>query len=271
MMAQLRGAFGIRVDFSLALFSMALILARLLPVIIFSPFLGGESIPAQLRMGLGAVLGILLFPALSEQVVQIPMAVVPYLALLLKEMFIGFTLAFIVGFVFHAAAVAGGFIDQLSGVMQAQTLVPHVQHKATLYFSLKFQLAVVLFLTLNGHHWVIGGLAESFLKVPLNEFPPFSFGMLPLMELVMRLFGDLFRIGLILASPVLLAVFLTEAALGVINRAAPQIQVFFMAMSIKPAVAMLMVIVSLHLMTQRLSQEYVEMFRHFNRAFGLMG
>jgi len=271
ILAQARNELGIRVDFSLALFSMALILARLLPVIIFSPFLGGESIPQQVRMGLGIVLGVVLFPSLSEQVVQIPMAVVPYLALLLKEVFIGFSLAFIVGLVFQAAATAGGFIDMLSGITQAQMMVPQLQRQVTLYSSLKFQLSVVVFLTLSGHHWVLGGLTESFLKLPLNEFPQFSLGMWPFIELVLRIFGDLFRIGLMLASPVLLAIFLTEAALGVINRAAPQIQVFFMAMSIKPAVAMLMVIVSLHLILQRLLLEYGVMFRQFNRALDLMG
>jgi len=271
ILTQARNEFGIRVDFSLALFSMALILARLLPVIIFSPFMGGESIPPQVRIGLGVVLGVLLFPALSEQVVQIPIEVVPYLALLLKEIFIGFTLAFIVGLVFHAAGTAGGMIDSFSGLMQAQTLVPQLQHQATLYSSLKFQLAVVLFLTLNGHHWVLEGLAESFLKLPLNEFPRFSLGMWPFVELVLRVFGNLFRIGLMLASPVLLAIFLTETALGTINRAAPQIQVFFIAMSIKPAVAALMVFVALHLMVQRIVQEYGITLQHFGRALGLMG
>jgi flagellar biosynthetic protein FliR len=95
--------------------------------------------------------------------------------------------------------------------------------------------------------------------------------MWPFIELVLRVFGDLFRIGLILASPVLLAVFLTETALGAINRAAPQIQVFFMAMQLKPAVAVLMVLVSLHLISERLVQEYGMMFQRFGRALGLLG
>jgi len=270
ILTQVRNEFGIRVDFSLAVFSMALILARVLPVVIFSPFLGGESIPQQVRIGLGVVLGVVLFPSLSEQVSQIPIEVVPFLALLLKEVFVGFTLAFIVDLVFQAVATAGGFIDMFSGVMQAQMLVPQLQRQVTLYSSLKFQLAVVLFLTLNGHHWIIESLAESFLKIPLNGFPQFSLGMWPLVEVVMRAFADLFRIGLTLASPVLLAVFLTETALGVINRAAPQIQVFFMAMQLKPAVAALMVIVSLHLMVQRFYQEYSVMFLRFGRVLGLL-
>jgi flagellar biosynthetic protein FliR len=271
ILTQVRNEFGIRVDFSLAVFSMALILARLLPVIIFTPFLGGESIPPQVRMGLGVVLGVVMFPSLSEQVVKIPMEVVPYLALLLKEVFIGFSLAFIVNLIFQAAATAGAFMDMFSGVMQAQILVPQLQRQVTLYASLKFQLAVVLFLTLNGHHWILEGLTDGFMRIPLNEFPQFSLGMWPFVEVVMRAFGDLFRIGLMLSSPVLLAIFLTEATLGVINRAAPQIQVFFMAMQIKPAVAALMIIVSLHLMLQRLLQEYGVMFQRFDRLLGLLG
>ncbi|MCL2625530.1 MAG: flagellar biosynthetic protein FliR [Cystobacterineae bacterium] len=271
ILTQARNEFGIRVDFSLAVFSMALIFARLMPVVIFTPFLGGESIPGQVRMGLGMVLAVVLFPALTDQISQIPLSVIPYLALLLKEVFIGFALAFIVDLVFQAVGTAGAFIDSFSGATQAQMLVPQIQRQVTLYSSLKFQLAVVLFLTLNGHHWVIENLADSFLKLPLNEFPQFSLGMGPFFELVIRVFGDLFRIGLALSSPVLLAIFLTETALGVINRAAPQIQVFFMAMQIKPAVAALMVIFSLHLILGRLVQEYGVMFLRFGRAVGFLG
>ncbi|MCL2178414.1 MAG: flagellar biosynthetic protein FliR [Proteobacteria bacterium] len=271
ILTQARNEFGIRVDFSLVVFSMALILARLLPVIILTPFLGGESIPGQVRISLGVVLGVVLFPAVAEQAAQIPMGFIPYLALFLKEVFIGFALAFIVDLVFQAAGTAGAFMDMFSGATMAQMMVPQVQRQVTLYSSLKLQLVVVLFLTLNGHHWVIENLADSFLKLPLNEFPRFSFGLGPFFEVVLRVFGDLFRIGLALASPVLLAVFLTEAALGVINRAAPQIQVFFMAMQIKPAVTALMVIVSLHLIFGRFVQEYGAMFLNFRRAIGLLG
>ncbi len=170
---------------------------------------------------------------------QLPTTALPFIALLLKELFIGVSLAFIVNLIFEAARVAGTLTDTMAGSNNAQLYVPQLGQQVSLFSSLKVQLAVVLFLTLNGHHIVIEALADSLVAIPLDRFPQFSQGAWPFFDLMIRVFADLLAISLALAAPTMLATFLTDLALGAINRVAPQIQVFFISMAIKPLVAVL--------------------------------
>lgn len=265
-LADLVAELGTKTNLSLVIFTMALLLARLLPVIVLSPVLGGEVVPTEVKIGLGVILGLVLFPAVTDRVEQVPISALPYIALLLKELFIGVALAFIVSMVFEAAQIAGNVIDTISGAQMAQIMVPQVGYQVSLFSSLKLQLSVVLFLTLNGHHVVIEALADSLLLIPIDEFPKFSNGTYGFFDLLIRSFGDLFMIGIMLAAPAFIAGFLTDLSLGMINRVAPQVQVFFISMSIKPVVTVAVMLVALHLVIDRLGLEFSRMLTVLREA-----
>lgn len=269
VLADAGGKLGIHTNFSLMLVTIALLLCRVLPVIILTPIIGGETTPTEVKFGLGVIIALVLFPQVAvERVPQSPVYVV---AVLMKELFVGYSLAFIVGRVFDAANVGGQLMDNLSGTNMAQVLVPSIQQTVSLYASLKVQLFVTLFLTLNGHHLVINALADSLFTVPIDSFPHFSHGMWPFFQLVLRVFGDLFAVAIGICAPVLLAAFLTDIALGMINRVAPQVQVFFISMQIKPAVSILIVFTSVHLIINRATGEFGVMFRILREAIRLLG
>ncbi len=268
---QVLAELGFKANVSMVILTMALLLARVIPVIIFSPFLGGEAVPSEVRMGLGVTLGLVLFPGVGDQVTNIPTSTLPFIALLLKEVFIGVCLAFVVNSVFEAATVAGTMVDTLAGTNMAQVMVPQTQQQVSLFANLKTQLAVVLFLTLNGHHVVIETLAHSFAVIPLDRFPPMSQGTWPFFDLLLRIFGDMMVIGLALSAPAFLATFMTDLALGMINRVAPQVQVFFISMQLKPMVAVMMIFTTLYIIVQRLHVEFAVMLRHMRTAIILLG
>ena len=128
----------------------------------------------------------------------------------------------------------------------------------------------MLFLTLNGHHMVINAFADSLVLIPLEKFPAFHGGMWPFFDLMARVFAELMRISLAISAPVFLATFLTDLALGMINRVAPQVQVFFVSMQIKPLVTVMIVFVSIHLILRRLAIEYANMFKLVDQAIRLL-
>lgn len=251
---------------SLVIFTVGLLMCRVMPVLIFSPFLGGEVVPTEVKMGIGVTLSIVLFPVVGDRMGQLPTTALPFIALLLKELFIGVSLAFIVNLIFEAARVAGTLTDTMAGSNNAQLYVPQLGQQVSLFSSLKVQLAVVLFLTLNGHHIVIEALADSLVAIPLDRFPQFSQGAWPFFDLMIRVFADLLAISLALAAPTMLATFLTDLALGAINRVAPQIQVFFISMAIKPLVSVLIASMALSLLMKRFQTEFITMLAAFKAA-----
>lgn len=263
-------AFGAQTNMSLVIFTVGLLLCRVLPVIIFSPFLGGEVVPTEIKMGTGVTLAIVLFPAVSSRLGAIPTSALPFIALMLKEVFIGMSLAFVVNTVFEAVRVAGTLVDTMSGSNNAQLYVPQLGQNVSLFTSLKVQLAVVLFLTLNGHHLVIQALADSFETIPLDGFPHFSHGAWPFFDLMIRVFADFLRISLALSAPAMLAAFLTDLALGMVNRVAPQIQVFFISMAIKPLVGVAIMFLAMYMLCVRLQSEFASMLKALQDALRLL-
>ena len=263
--------FAIEVDFTHVLLGFALLMARVLPSIILTPFLGGESVPTEVKMGLGVMLGLVLFPAITGQAKGVPISAVLFVALMLKEIFLGLTLSFVVGVVFDAAQIAGNLVDTMSGTNQAQLMVPQIQQQVSLFSNLQLQLVTVVFLSLGGHHVVIQAFGESLELIPLDRYPTFALaGTWSLFDTVLKVFGDLFRIAVALASPVLLATFITDLALGLINRVAPQVQVYFVSMQVKPAVAAVIMLTSIHLIVGRVVDEYGVMFRWVHQVMRLL-
>jgi len=257
-------------NLSLVIFTMGLLLCRILPVLTFSPFLGGEVIPVEVKMGVGVTLAIVMFPVVAQRMGAIPITALPFIALLIKEVFIGVSLAFIINAIFDAARVAGNLADTMMGSNNAQLYVPQLGQQVTLYSNLKVQLSVVLFLTLNGHHVVIEALADSFIAVPLDSFPRFSTGVWPFFELAIRVFADLLKISLILSAPMVLATFLTDLGMGAINRVAANLQVFFIAMAIKPMVAAIICATAIHMIIGRFQDEFVSMLAVLKHAIQLL-
>jgi flagellar biosynthetic protein FliR len=270
LISQIRADLGIQVDFTQLLMAFALLLARVVPVVILTPFLGGETVPNEVRIGLGLMIGLVLFPAITAQVQNVPVSAFVFVALMLKELFIGLAMTFAVGLVFDAANVAGNLVDTMSGTNMAQVMVPQIQQQVSLFSNLQLQLTTVVFLTLGGHHVIIQTFGESLAWIPLDQFPRFSQGQWAFYDAVIRMFGDLLRIAIALASPVLLATFLTDLALGMINRVAPQVQVYFVSMQIKPAVTILIMFTAMHLIIDRMVGEFGSMFAWLTRALQLL-
>jgi flagellar biosynthetic protein FliR len=267
----LRQEMGIKWEFSVVMLSFALLMARILPVLLLTPMVGGDTTPPEVKFGLGILIGLVLFPAISPSLHAIPVGPISFIGFMMKELFIGYSIAFIIGIVFDAAQVGGQLIDNMAGTNMAQIMVPSIQQQVSLYASLKLQLVITLFLTMNGHHIVIGAFADSLTMIPIDAFPKFSNGFWPFFDLIARVFADMMRISLALSAPVLLATFLTDLALGMINRVAPQVQVFFVSMQIKPAVVVLIMFTSMHLIMARVALEYGVMFHWVRHALLLLG
>jgi flagellar biosynthetic protein FliR len=259
-----------RTNLSLVIFTVGLMMCRIVPVLVLSPFLGGEAVPNEIKIGTGVTLSIVLFPAVRDTMGAIPTSSLPYIGLMLKELFIGMTIAYCVNVVFDAVRSAGTIIDTMSGSNNAQIYAPQLGQQVSLYSDNKIQLTVVLFLTLNGHHLIIEALADSFVLVPLDRFPRFSQGLWPFFDLLIRAFGELMKISLAIAAPAMLAAFLTDLALGMVNRVAPQLQVFFISMAVKPLVAAMVTFMSITLVMGRLQTEFAAMIRMLRHALFLL-
>jgi len=255
---------GIHADVSHVILIWALLMARVMPLLVLAPFIGGGLVPSEVKFGVGIAFTLMLYPFVADT--HIPPGTIAFVLLMAKEIFIGTTVAFLASMAFDAARSAGTFIDTMSGANMATVYVPQIQQQATLFADFKFQLAIVIFLALNGHHVVIETLFLSFKAIPLNGWPTFAHGFWPLFDSVIRLTADLLMVAVGLAAPAAIATFLTDLTLGLINRVAPSIQVFFISMAVKPLVATVLSLAALLVVYERLMSVFRLMLEHVKHA-----
>ena len=240
----LADALGLRhaaVDSALLL---TLALARWLPVVAIAPFLGGRSVPAAIKMGLGLLLAVWMLPWLSSQApVPLAMSSLAWWALLAREIVVGLILGLGAGLIFWAAEMGGLFIDSVRGGTISNVLIPQIQIQSSMLGNFYYQLYVVLFVLAGGHRWFLSAVFDSYTAVP-----PFVPGLS--LAATARGFidatGATFTIALKLIAPALVVVMLLDLVLGVANRMAPQLNVFFLGLPLKSMLAFLAIGLSLY-------------------------
>jgi flagellar biosynthetic protein FliR len=242
--APFRDWLGLRHGFSDALQLFALGFARWAPVTSLTPFLGGRLVPGTVRIGLAFMLALWVVPGTSAASAA-PLAIssIAFYALLLKELLVGFVLAFSASLVFWAAEMGGRFIDNVRGTTTANLLIPQVSTQSSLLGDFYFQLFVVLYVIAGGHRWFLGAVFRSYEAVP-----PLAPGLRTagLARDFIAATADLLVVALQIMAPALIVLMLMDLMLGVANRMAPQLDVFFISLSLQASVGALVVALSLY-------------------------
>lgn len=242
---------GVNLSSTRELLYVALILGRTMPMIMLTPFFAGKIAPAQVKMGLGVLFMIMVWPTARGAVtMEIPYTAGTFFLLMLKEVFIGFSIGFVNAHCFFAMEVAGRIIDTVRGTSMSEVQVPHSKQRSTTTGSLYYQLFLLILISLNGHHIFLDSFFSSFQSMPLNESIGLG-GMVPFVDYVAHLTSDILLIGTTLAAPIMAATFITDIVFGILNRVAPQLNAYFMAMPVKALGGVVIILVALYAIAAR--------------------
>ncbi|MES2014103.1 MAG: flagellar biosynthetic protein FliR [Pseudomonadota bacterium] len=195
-------------------------LTRVLGVIAASPIFSHGSIPNQVKLGLGITLTLIIVPTLPP-LPQFNIFSFQGLLILVQQLIIGLAIGFSMRLVFSAVELAGQVIGMSMGLGFASFYDPQTQGQSTAINQFLVLLAMLVFLSLDGHLMIVTALANSFITMPIvvdgNSINP--------MKIV--LWGEMiFSAGLLLALPAVAALLITNMALGILTKAAPQLNLF---------------------------------------------
>ncbi len=216
---------GQSLSFLLTLFRVSLVLFVL-------PFFGGESIPAVVKASLCIVLSWALWPHLSFPGELFPRSGWMIGLMIAGELFIGLTLMLVVRFLFAAVQMGGQIIGFQMGFAMINVVDPLTGQQVVITSHFLYMTTLLTFLTLNGHLYLLQGLADSFALVPpggLLLTPALGRGML-------EMAAQIFTLAIKIAAPVMAALFLVDLALALVGRAAPQMHVLILGFPVKIAV-----------------------------------
>lgn len=241
--------------------------ARFISFITIVPFFGGAVVPSQVKVATATALVIITYPSL---LVELPpdgspfgFGPVGFVGLIAKEVFVGFTLGFVASLVFEAVQVAGRIADFQRGSTMGELFAPQIQQQVSELGQFKLQLAIVIFLTTGAHRFFISALVLSFEFIPALKFPQIQPGWSPAAEFLTVMTGSVLSIGVQLAVPIVITLLLTDLLFGLINRVAPQVNVFFLSMPVKMWIGIFVLAVIMSFLVERFRVLFGESYQAF--------
>ena len=257
-MQELLDYLGMRINYTREMMLLGLILSRTMPMIFLAPFLVGQQAPPETKMGLGVVLTMVLWPLARESMsANIPIDALPYLLLMLKEVMVGLCIGFSATHLFAAMEVAGRLIDTARGASMSEVMVPTSKLRDTTTGALYYNLLLVFFVGMGGHYAFLDTFFYSFAQIPLNEGIDLTPGLGPMAHYAIETSGEVMAVGTLLAAPAIAATLITDMVFGILNRVAPQLNAYFMAMPVKATGALVLVMMGMQPFISRV-EHYVE-------------
>lgn len=263
---------GIALNYTQELLVAALIMARTVTMVVMTPFMGGKLVPTEVKMGLGAMITILVWPLARVGVGdEIPVSAFPFLVLMIKEVFVGFVFGYFNSHLFWAMDMAGRLIDTSRGTSMSEVQDPHSKQRVTPTGNMYVQVFLCIFVGIGGHHVFLDGYFDSFATLPVHRglnFTDGTFNAFFVESLI--LVARLWSLSVIIAAPILAATFITDVVFGILNRVAPQLNAYFMSMPVKAYGGIIMIFVAFEVITDRMRDFVVEALRNVAHIIGFL-
>lgn len=215
-------------------------LARLLGLIATAPVFSNRAVSVRIRLAIGLAMAVAILPALPPMP-PIPTDSMIALAMLVQQMFIGIAIGFMMRLFIAAVDVAGEMIGLQMGLSFAVFFSPQTGGQTSVIAEFLGLLALLVFLALDGHLMLVNVLVLSFEWLPVSPVAPNPEGWM----LIVRYATVMFASGLMLALPMVAALLITNVALGVLTRAAPQLNLFAVGFPVTLSVGFLVLLISL--------------------------
>jgi flagellar biosynthesis protein FliR len=201
--------------------------ARISGLMVFCPFLGSSAIPIPLKAGLTLLMTILLHPLHGPA--RLALDPWQWAGVALSEVMIGLLLGLAANFLLEAPMMAGQILGVQMGYSLAVLFDPQTLADTPVLSEFHRLAALLIFLQLDVHHWLLRALVRSFAYLPAGEVNM----TLAAVSGLLHGAGGIFLAGVQIAAPALVATLIADAALGFLGKASPNLPVLFIGLAVK--------------------------------------
>ena len=212
---------------------------RVSGILVFAPFLGSSSIAPRIKGGLALALTLLLYPICGRQLnFAAPSSWVQMVA---GETALGLLIGLAANLAFEAAQMAGNILGVQMGYSLVNLIDPQTQVETPVLALFHQTIALLIFLHLNVHHWLLRAVARSYAYLPAGSAFPTGLACGAMLHAA----ASIWLVGMQIAAPALAATVMADFALAFLGKASPQLPVMLIGMSVKSMLGMLALIGSL--------------------------
>ncbi len=212
----------------------ALLLVRPGMLVASAPPLGDAYAPAQIRIGLTAILALLLLPTVA---VPESLPLVALTLAIVRELAIGLALGLSIRALIAGAEFAGALTGYQIGFSYGAVVDPQSGVRNNMLAALYGNIALLTFFATNGHHALVRALAGSYASMPIGG------GGLDasIVRAVVEMLGVVFVLGVRLAMPLIVVLLVVELAMGLVSRAVPALNLMVVGMPVRIVVGLLII------------------------------
>jgi len=250
---------------------LILFLARMLPIIAMSPFLGGKILPHSVKVAFALCIFVIFLPQLAAVTPADLTLNFNMLLMFFKEILVGFLMGYFVSIPFVIVQNTGALIDHQRGASSLMVSDPSTQTQTSPLGTLYNLLLIYLFYLINGPFTFIEMISTSYTVLPPTEFlsPDFFSNNQAFFSEIIRLMGQIMIISTQLAAPALIIILMTDFFLGIANRLAPQVQITFLGMPLKSLLALTIVFFGWQLFMEQIVKESYKWMNYVSSLINL--
>jgi flagellar biosynthetic protein FliR len=215
------------------LLTVSLVSVRLAALLWSTPLFVLGKIPARVFVLLVIAFGAALTFVVPAASFAGPANIGSWLHAAVGELLIGLLMAFGLHCAFAAFSFGGRLLDLQIGFGVATLINPASEEQESLLGTVLLVAGVMTFYLLDGHHLVVKAVAQSLQWFPIGR----SLAELP-MAALLKQFGLMFSLGVVLVAPVVTTLLLVDIALAMASRTMPQMNVFMLSIPVKIVVGL---------------------------------
>lgn len=215
-----------------------LILARMSGCVFFNQIFGRGNLPTLLKTSISLFLTITVFGMLPSSEDMVFGSLIAYILLIIKELFIGYMIGYIVSLFFSTVVIGGEVLDMQTGMSMSKIYDPSSNVSMGITGSFLNLILMFVFFGSNGHLTLIQIFITS---CKLIEIGNFSIPDEVFYNMV-QLFQQILILSLKLTMPIIAVEIILEAGIGILMKAIPQIQVFSVNVQLKIIVGLVLIV-----------------------------
>lgn len=217
-----------------------LILIRIASFIVAAPMFSFQTIPMKVKMAFSILLSIVVIQVVP--VVELEYTgVIGYSALVIQESLVGLVLGFMCNVCVFIVSFAGQLMDIEIGLSMANMFNPLTRIQVTVTGNIYNYLLMLIMVATNMHHYILRAILDTFRYFNVGR-AVFSGN---LVEIAVDFMANYFMIGFRIVLPVFACMLVINVVLGVLTRAAPQMNMFVIGLQLKVLVGVLVLLIIL--------------------------
>ncbi|HRX16869.1 MAG TPA: flagellar biosynthetic protein FliR [Spirochaetota bacterium] len=218
-----------------------LVMIRIHSLFVVAPFFSSGVTPVRLKALLAFFITLVIFPLIVKNGISVSGNMLEYGLMVVREIIIGVYIGFIASIVFTAFQLAGQYFSVQIGFGFSEVVDPMAQISVPIIGQIKSMVGLLVFLYINGHHFLISAIYRSFELAPVINFSDTAIS--DHMRYLTYSFSGMFIVALKIALPILATVFLVSVSMGVLAKAAPQMNIMMLGFPFKIMVAFVLIVV----------------------------